>query len=190
MNLFQLARYGPRSAKRTVMALAIVLAVVSSIAPGSHSSSATSIRAIHYQGGPGGALLQIENASERVDLGVGGPILDMLQTTISPDVLIQTPVGDFRGEEGLDVYLDAEAKAFPSATYELLDLTVDGDITTIRWRITYQDTMTFVGKATLTQENGTVVAINVIGPNQATAAHAADSGTQDPVVKRGGVIHQ
>lgn len=190
MNLLQFARYRPRSSKYTVMALAIVLAVVSSIGLGGHAISATSIRAVHHQGGPGGALLQIENASERYDVVIGGPILDMLQTTISPDALIQTPVGDFRGEEGLDVYLDAEAKAFPSATYELLDLTVDGDITTIRWRMTYQDTMTFVGKATLTQENGTIVAINVRGPNQATAADPADSAAQDPVVKRGGVIHQ
>lgn len=184
------ARYGPRQVRRLMVAVAIVLVIVASIGLGGHSATATSIRAVHHQGGPAGALVQIEKASGRFDVVVGGHTLDMLQTTISPDAVIQTAVGDFRGQDGLNAYLDAEAKAFPSATYELLNLTVDGDTTTIRWRMTYQDTVTSIGRATLTAENGTVVAINVVGPNQTTAAEPDDATAHGSAPSRGGVIRQ
>ena len=104
----------------------------------------------------------------------------MLQTTLSPDVLIQTPVGEFRGQEGLDLYLEAEAEAFPHAVHELLDLTTDGDVTTVCWRMTYQDTMTFFGRATLTAENGTVVAINVLGPGHALGNQSGGETALNP----------
>jgi steroid delta-isomerase-like uncharacterized protein len=73
-----------------------------------------------------------------IEQGVNGSDLDTLDTVLSPDVLVRSPLVSPGGREGFKQFLLDLRRAFPDAYLRVQDFVSSGD--TIYWRWTLEGT--------------------------------------------------